>query len=225
MNVLVTGGAGFIGSYVVQNLLDRGDTVFCVDNFNDHYNPELKEHRLRDFEDHKNLKLYRADITNNTDMEKIFNSNKIDKVIHLAALAGVRQSLKNPILYKQVNISGTLNLLELSRKHQVQNFVFASSSSVYGGNAKMPSHEDNHVNKPISLYAATKRAGELICYTYHHTYKMPITCLRFFTVYGPKSRPDMALYKFALLMKDNMEIPVYGKGEMNLLTLKGEVSS
>jgi UDP-glucuronate 4-epimerase len=140
--------------------------------------------------------------------------NRIDKVIHLAARAGVRASLEDPILYEEVNVNGTLKLLELSRDFNVKNFVFASSSSVYGGNTKLPFSEEDPVNTPISPYAATKRAGELLCYSYHKLFKIPITCLRFFTVYGPAGRPDMALFKFVKLVNEGKEIPVFGHGDM-----------
>ena len=210
----VTGGAGFIGSHVIKTLLDRNDFVVCIDDFNDYYDPKLKEYRINEFIQHKNFKLYRKDIRDFKAIEKIFIENKIDKVIHLAARAGVRSSISNPLLYEEVNINGTLKLLELAKEFKIKNFIFASSSSVYGETMKLPFSEKNPCNSPISPYGATKCAGELLCYTYHCLYKIPITCLRFFTVYGPKGRPDMALFKFTKLISEGKEIPVFGQGNM-----------
>ena len=214
MRVLLTGGAGFIGSHVIKSLLDRGNIVVCVDNFNNYYDPKLKEYRIRDFKDNENFKLYKIDIRNFKDMNNVFLENKIDKIVHLAAMAGVRSSLKEPNLYADVNINGTINLLELAKKYKIKNFIFASSSSVYGSSTEIPFSEKNPINTPISPYGVTKHAGELLCHTYHHLYKIPITCLRFFTVYGPKGRPDMSLYKFTKLINDEKEIPVFGYGNM-----------
>jgi UDP-glucuronate 4-epimerase len=214
LNIVVTGGAGFIGSYVCKNLIHRGDRVICIDDFNDYYDPKLKEDGIQELKQNKNFKLYREDIRNAKAMKQIFTDNHIDKVIHLAARAGVRASIDNPLLYGDVNINGTINLLELTRNFQIKNFVFASSSSVYGNTSKIPFSEDDPITLPISPYGVTKRAGELLSYTYHHLYKIPITCLRFFTVYGPRGRPDMALFKFTKLICEGKEIPVFGHGNM-----------
>lgn len=212
MAILVTGGAGFIGSHTIRALLSRGESVICVDNFNDFYNPEIKEKNIRGFLNNKNFKLCRADICDFNKLKKVFLENEIDLIIHLAARAGVRPSIQNPILYSKVNIDGTLNLLELAREFKISNFIFASSSSVYGNNKKVPFSEKDNVDNPISPYAATKKAGELICYTYHKLYKISIVCLRFFTVYGPSGRPDMAPYKFTKLIFEGKEVPMYGDG-------------
>lgn len=214
MKVLVTGGAGFIGSYVTKYLLNRNDSVICIDDFNDYYDPSLKEYRINEFKKNENFKLYRSDIRDFNILNKIFVENKIDKIIHLAARVGVRASLEDPILYEEVNVNSTVKLLELAKEFRVKNFVFASSSSVYGDSTKLPFSEDDPVDKPISPYGVTKRAGELLCYSYNRLYNIPITCLRFFTVYGPKGRPDMALFKFTKLISDGNEIPVFGHGDM-----------
>lgn len=208
--ILVTGGAGFIGSHVCEALLKKGEKVIGIDDFNDYYDPKVKRKNISGFLSNKKFKIYEADIRNFDSLEKIFSENKIDKVVHLAARAGVRPSIKYPLLYEEVNIKGTLNLLELSKN--VKNFVFASSSSVYGNNKKVPFSEIDNVDNPISPYAATKKSGELLCYTYHHLYNIPITCLRFFTVYGPRGRPDMAVYKFTKAIKEGKSIEIYGDG-------------
>jgi UDP-glucuronate 4-epimerase len=211
-NILITGGAGFIGSHTIRALLSRGERVVCVDDFNNFYSPEIKEKNVRDFLNSKNFKLYRVDICDLEKLKKVFLENKIDLIIHLAARAGVRPSIQNPILYTEVNIDSTLNLLELARQFKIKKFIFASSSSVYGNNKKTLFSENDNVDNPISPYAATKKAGELMCYTYHDLYKMSIACLRFFTVYGPSGRPDMAPYKFTDLIYKDKEIPMYGDG-------------
>jgi UDP-glucuronate 4-epimerase len=210
MSILVTGGAGFIGNYVCRELLKDGEHVVCIDDFNDYYDPKLKEHRIKDLVQQKNFVLYRADIRNLGRLRKIFAKNKIKAVVHLAARAGVRASIENPLLYQSVNIEGTMNLLELGKA--ADNFVFASSSSVYGANTKIPFSEEDPVNTPMSPYAATKRAGELMCYAYHHLYKMPITCLRFFTVYGPMGRPDMSMFKFTKSILEGIPLAQFGDG-------------
>jgi UDP-glucuronate 4-epimerase len=212
MEILVTGGAGFIGSHVVDKLLERGENVICVDNFNDYYNPEYKRENIRLAKLNPNFKLYELDITNYLALKKVFMKHKIEKVIHLAARAGVRPSIELPSLYEDVNIKGTLNLLEFAKEFKIQNFVFASSSSVYGNANKVPFSEEDKVDYPISQYAATKKSGELFCYTYNHLYKIPMTCLRFFTVYGPRGRPDMAPYKFTKLINSGKQIEMYGNG-------------
>ncbi len=212
MKVLVTGGAGFIGSHVCDALLKRGEYVVCIDNFNNYYDPKVKKRNISDASKSKKFKLYRGDISDIGFMRNVFRKAKPNKVIHLAARAGVRPSLLNPQLYADVNIKGTINILELSKEFNVENFVFGSSSSVYGANKKVPFSESDPVNTPISPYAATKRAGELICYTYHHLYKLNISCLRFFTVYGPRGRPDMAPYMFTKAIKEGKEIKMFGDG-------------
>ena len=211
MNILVTGGAGFVGSHTIRELLARGDSVVCIDDFNGFNNPKIKEDRIRDFPADK-FKLYRANITDYKVLENIFEYNDIDLVIHLAARAGVRNSIEDPRLYSEVNVAGTVHLLELAKKHDIKHFVFASSSSVYGGNKKVPFTESDAVDYPISPYATTKRAGELSCHTYHHLFDMNIACLRFFTVYGPWGRMDMAPYKFTNLIANDQPIEMYGDG-------------
>ncbi len=208
--VLVTGGAGFIGSHLCEALLQQGRRVLCVDNFCDFYEPSVKEQNIASCLQHPEFVLERADIRDKEALERIFERYNISAVIHLAAMAGVRPSLLYPELYTQVNVMGTLNLLELCKQHNIKHFVFASSSSVYGNNAKLPFAEEDPVNEPISVYAATKKAGELLCYTYHHLYQISVVALRFFTVYGPRQRPDLAIHKFAALMREGRELPVFG---------------
>jgi UDP-glucuronate 4-epimerase len=215
--VLVTGGAGFIGFHVAQALLEKGDFVVIVDNFNNYYNPKLKYARIKELKkskNKKNLKVYRSDISNYKKLEKIFRKNKFDKICHLAAQAGVRYSLKNPFIYEKSNNLGTLNLLELARKFQIKDFIFASSSSVYGGNDKIPFSEDDKVDNPISLYAATKKSNELYAHVYHHLYGINCIGLRFFTVYGPWGRPDMGCFKFVKNIIEGNPIEVYNQGNM-----------
>lgn len=213
MNILVTGGAGFIGFHAAKALLERGDKVISIDNLNDYYDIQLKKDRLKQL-DHKNHKFYRLDISDHEALKKVFEENKIDKICHLAAQAGVRYSLENPRAYEKANILGTLNLLELSKEHNIKDFVFASSSSVYGNNKKIPFSESDNVDQPISFYAATKKAGELMCYTYHHLYKINCTCLRFFTVYGPWGRPDMAYFSFTNKILTGKSIDIYNNGDL-----------
>lgn len=214
MKILVTGGAGFIGSAVAKKLIDRGDQVVIIDNFNDYYNPKLKEDRLKIFLKGYKFKLYRGDIRDAKLLEKIFKAEKIDKIIHLAAMAGVRNSIKNPRIYTDVNVMGSLNLLELAVKYKIKNFIFASSSSVYGNNKKLPFSESDNVDQPMAMYAATKRADELMAYVYNHIYGLNFTALRFFTVYGPWGRPDMALFKFTKNIFAGQPIEVYNRGKM-----------
>lgn len=221
--VLVTGGAGFIGSSVTKALMDRGDRVVIIDNFNDYYDPRIKEDRLRIFlkgykKSAKNPKgyiLYRGDIRDEKLVEQIFKKEKIDKVIHLAAMAGVRYSLLNPSLYVDVNIVATTKLLSLAVKYKIKNFVYASSSSVYGNNKKVPFSESDSVDTPISPYAASKKADELIAHVFSHIYKLPTTGLRFFTVYGPWGRPDMALFLFTKNILAGKPIEVFNRGKMS----------
>jgi UDP-glucuronate 4-epimerase len=214
MRILVTGGAGFIGSHLVKRLIKLGHKVVVVDNFNDYYDIKLKEDRIRIFLKGLKLKVYRIDIADYKKLATVFKKNKFDKVIHLAAQAGVRYSLTHPFVYINSNIQGTVNLLELVKDYKIKDFIFASSSSVYGGNKKIPFAEKDRVDKPVSLYAATKKAGELICFNYHHLYNINCICLRFFTVYGPWGRPDMALFKFTRNILLGRPIEVYNYGRM-----------
>lgn len=219
-NVLITGGAGFIGSHLVERLLNEKNRIIIVDNFNDYYNPAIKERNIQELMKRKKqlnldknyLKVYREDIRDSALIKRIFNDNKINIVVHLAAMAGVRPSLQNPKLYYDVNVNGTLNLLEECKKREINKFIFASSSSVYGNNQKVPFSESDFVDYPISPYAATKKSGELLCHTYHHLYDISVACLRFFTVYGPRQRPDLAIHKFTKLIFNNQKIPFYGDG-------------
>lgn len=212
MTILVTGGAGFIGSHLVERLLSEGERVVIIDNFNDFYLPSYKRENISAVLGNSNLTLYETDICNTVLCREIFEKHGIERVVHLAAYAGVRPSIERPLLYEEVNCMGTLNLLELSRIYKVRQFIFGSSSSVYGNNKKIPFSEDDPVNEPISPYAATKRAGELYCYNYHHLYKLPVVCLRFFTVYGPRQRPDLAIRKFAGLINRGQPVTMYGDG-------------
>ncbi|NMB57359.1 NAD-dependent epimerase/dehydratase family protein [Candidatus Beckwithbacteria bacterium] len=210
--LLITGCAGFIGSSLVEKIVDDYQ-IIGVDEFNDYYNPLWKEENVKNFLNHPHFKLYRTDIRDYQILEEIFRQNKIDKIIHLAARAGVRPSLKDPLLYEEVNVKGTLNLLELSRKNQIKHFIFASSSSVYGNQNKVPFSETDPTDQPISPYAATKKAGELFCRLYNENYQIKMTCLRFFTVYGPKGRPDMAPYLFTKAILNGEEIQKFGDGQ------------
>lgn len=210
--VLVTGGAGFIGSHVCDRLLLEGQRVVCIDNLNDYYNPNIKKKNVKHNLRNKNFIFYKLDILNFKKLDKLFSKHKIDKVVHLAARAGVRASIDNPFIYEETNVRGTLNLLELARKYDVKNFVFGSSSSVYGANKKTPFSESDEVNEQVSPYAVTKRAGELLCSNYHNLYNLNITCLRFFTVYGPRGRPDMAPLKFTHRIFNKLPIDMYGDG-------------
>ncbi|MBU6391251.1 MAG: GDP-mannose 4,6-dehydratase [Planctomycetes bacterium] len=212
MTILVTGGAGFIGSHLVERLLSRGKSVVVIDNFNNFYSPSYKRENISEVISNPRLTLYETDIRNTISCREVFEKHRIEQVIHLAAQAGVRPSIEQPLLYEEVNCKGTLSMLELSRIYKVKQFIFGSSSSVYGNNKKIPFSEDDPVNEPISPYAATKRAGELYCYNYHHLYNMPISCLRFFTVYGPRQRPDLAIRKFTELIDNNQPITMYGDG-------------
>ena len=208
----ITGGAGFIGSTLSQELLEKGNKVVIIDNFCDFYNPKIKEDNVRELLQNKNFKLYRADIRDRQSIKKIFDENKIDIVMHLAAMAGVRPSIENPILYQEVNCMGTQNILEEMREHNVKNGVFASSSSVYGNCKEVPFREDMIVDYAISPYAATKKANEVMAHVYHKLFDMNVIMLRFFTVYGPKQRPDLAINKFTRLMLEGKEIPMFGDG-------------
>jgi len=213
-NILVTGGAGFIGSHLCERLLSDGVKVICLDNFDSFYDPNIK---IRNVEGVKKkspelFELVTGDIRNPEHLKGILQENQIDFVVHLAARAGVRPSISDPLLYQDVNIRGTIVLLESCKAHGIKNFIFASSSSVYGENQRVPFTEKDLDIQPISPYGATKRAGELLCYSYHHLYKMNIACLRIFTAYGPRQRPEMAIHKFARLIDQGGKIPMFGDG-------------
>jgi UDP-glucuronate 4-epimerase len=211
--ILITGGAGFIGSHLVDRLLASGEwQITVVDDFNDFYEPEIKRENIRLHLAESRYRLAEVDIRDREALERVFAGTGFDCIVHLAARAGVRPSLSQPELYAETNINGTLNLLELAREHGIKRFVFGSSSSVYGINAKVPFSEDDPIHQPISPYAATKGAGELLCHTYSHLYGIRCLCLRFFTVYGPRQRPDLAIHKFARLISSGKPIPVFGDG-------------
>ena len=212
-NILITGGAGFIGSHLVDRLTaEDAWRITVVDDFNDFYDPAIKRENLRARLANPDFKLVEADIRNYDQLAQAFGEAGFDCIVHLAARAGVRPSLKEPRLYAETNINGTLNLLELARAHDVRQFVFGSSSSVYGMNLKVPFSEDDPIFNPISPYAATKVGGELLCHSYAHLYDMRVVCLRFFTVYGARQRPDLAIHKFARLISAGRPVPVFGDG-------------
>lgn len=210
--ILVTGAAGFIGSNLVDSLLTDGHQVVGIDNFDPFYERTIKENNLSKARLHQNFKFYECDILNRDSLETLFHQHSIHSVIHLAAKAGVRPSIEDPMGYFKVNIDGTLSILECCKKYTVNRLLFASSSSVYGNNHKVPFSEKDPVDHPVSPYAATKKAGELLCYTYHHLYQIPIACLRFFTVYGPRQRPEMAIHKFTRMIYHKQPIPVFNEG-------------
>ncbi|WP_294264510.1 GDP-mannose 4,6-dehydratase [uncultured Chryseobacterium sp.] len=234
MNYLITGGSGFIGSHLTEQLLKEGHSVINVDNFDDFYNYQIKIQNtlgairyFSDFEysdkekdlkkliflsESENYNLYNQDIRDKKGLEEIFRAHSINIVIHLAALAGVRPSIERPLEYEEVNVRGTMNLWELCRDFNITKFICASSSSVYGNNEKVPFTETDNVDRPISPYAATKRCGEILGHVYHELYKIDMIQLRFFTVYGPRQRPDLAIHKFTRLISGNKEIPFYGDG-------------
>ena len=212
MTYLITGGAGFIGSSLADNLLKEGHKVVVIDNFCDFYDPSIKEDNIKDALKNPNYKLYRADIRDKDIFNKIFEENTVDVVVHLAAMAGVRPSIENPILYQEVNCMGTQNILEAMKKHNINKLVMASSSSVYGNTKEIPFREDMIVDFAISPYAATKKANEVMTHVYHKLEKMNVIMLRFFTVFGPRQRPDLAINKFTRLMLKDEEIPMFGDG-------------
>ncbi|MDA9010032.1 NAD-dependent epimerase [bacterium] len=214
MKTLITGAAGFIGMNCALRLLDRGDEVFGIDNLNDYYDVSLKKARLAMLRMHENFKFNKIDISDRDALADLFALLKPDRVIHLAAQAGVRYSLTNPHAYIDANLQGFMNILEGCRHHQIGHLVYASSSSVYGGNETMPFSEHDNIDHPLSLYAATKKANELMAHTYSHLYNLPTTGLRFFTVYGPWGRPDMALFLFANAMLKGNPIDVFNDGKM-----------
>jgi UDP-glucuronate 4-epimerase len=214
MKILVTGAAGFIGMHVCERLLAKGDEVVGIDNLNDYYDVSLKEARLARLTPHANFRFTKLDIADRAGMAELFDKERPEQVIHLAAQAGVRYSIKNPHAYADSNLVGFVNVLEGCRQQQVKHLIYASSSSVYGGNTKVPFSEHDNVDHPISLYAATKKANELMAHTYSHLYGLPTTGLRFFTVYGPWGRPDMAYFKFAKAILADQPIDVYNHGKM-----------
>jgi len=213
MIILVTGGAGFIGSHLCGRLMREGHQVVCLDNFDDFYNPEIKRRNIQETIGEAQFELIEGDIRDTQVIARIFRGRTFDVVIHLAARAGVRPSIDYPKLYEEVNCQGTINLLDACREFETKNFVFASSSSVYGGNSKVPFSEEDRVDTPISPYGATKRAGELFCYSYHRLFDINITCLRYFTVFGPRQRPEMAIHKFTRLIDGGEKVPMYGDGQ------------
>ncbi|MFW6199621.1 MAG: GDP-mannose 4,6-dehydratase [Gemmatimonadota bacterium] len=210
MTTLVTGGAGFIGSHLTERLLVRDEEVVVLDNFDSFYDPAIKDRNLERARDFETLTEVRGDIRDEDGLRGL--PDGIDTVIHIAALAGVRPSIADPVRYYDVNEVGTATLLKWAAEREIDRFLFASSSSVYGNNEKVPFSEDDPVDHPISPYAATKKAGELLCHTYHHLYGMTVACLRLFTVYGPRQRPDLAIHKFARLLAKGEPIPMYGDG-------------
>lgn len=209
---LITGGAGFIGSTLADRLLKEGNKVIVVDNFNDFYDPKIKEENVKNNLKNENYKLERIDIRNQEGVDRVFKENKIDNVMHLAAMAGVRPSIENPLLYQSVNCLGSQVILETMKKYNVKNIVFASSSSVYGNTKTVPFKETDVVDYAISPYAATKKANEVMCHVYHKLYNLNVIMLRFFTVYGERQRPDLAINKFTRMILEGKAIPVFGDG-------------
>ncbi|MEN6309201.1 MAG: SDR family NAD(P)-dependent oxidoreductase [Anaerohalosphaeraceae bacterium] len=212
--ILVTGAAGFIGSHLCERLIRDGLTVVGLDNFDPFYDIAIKKKNIAGLIQSSRFKLVQGDIRDRTQVEAVLQSDTFDAIVHLAAKAGVRPSIADPAGYVDTNLNGTVVMLEAARAAKVKKFIFASSSSVYGNNPKTPFSETDNVDFPISPYAATKKAGELICYTFSHLYQMDMTCLRFFTVYGPRQRPDLAIHKFARLIEQGKPIPMYGDGSM-----------
>lgn len=213
MRILLTGGAGFIGSHLAERLVEQGADLTILDDFNDSYSPLIKEQNIASVKKKGPFSLWREDLRNRKVLTRLFREAGPQIVVHLAARAGVRPSLEDPVLYNDVNVNGTLHLLELARQHDVRGFILGSSSSVYGINSKVPFQEDGPLNQPISPYAASKRAAELFCHSYHHNFGLPVTILRFFTVYGPRQRPEMAIHKFTRMIQEDEEIPVYHQGK------------
>lgn len=215
LRILVTGAAGFIGSHVCERLIARGHEVHGLDDFDPFYSPAAKRRNLGGIIEHPRFRLLEADVLDMEGLEarlEVDGPARLDAVVHLAARAGVRPSIEAPVLYSRVNVEGTAAMLELARRRGVRRFVFASSSSVYGNQEKVPFSEADPVDRPISPYAATKRAGELLCHTYHHLYGLSVACLRLFTVYGPRQRPDLAIHRFTRLMSEGRPVPMYGDG-------------
>ena len=214
MSILVTGGAGFIGSNLLEQLAAEGADAICWDDFNDYYDPRIKRRNIAPMLEAKKIRLYEGDICDIALGEEIFREEKIEIIFHLAARAGVRHSLSEPLLYERVNCGGTLALLELARKNNVKKFIFGSTSSVYGTSTRLPFREDDPAQVQISPYAATKRAAEVLCRAYHEIYGLPILCTRFFTVYGPRGRPDMSVYIFTDCMEKSRELSIFGDGSV-----------
>jgi len=212
MNFLVTGGAGFIGSNLCERLLQQGDSVWAFDDLNDFYSPLRKQRNLRELREHKRFNFVQGDLRDKKGVEELFSGGKFDQVIHLAARAGVRPSIEDPVLYQEVNVVGTTHVLEAARCRKIRKVTIASSSSVYGVNSKVPFSETDPIFQPISPYAASKLACEALGHVYHHVHGMDIIMLRFFTVYGPRQRPDLAIHKFAGLIEEGKPIPVFGDG-------------
>lgn len=215
LHILITGAAGFIGSHLCERLLASGHRAAAVDNFDSFYDPAIKRSNVARLSGASGFTLIEADVRDTAGIEAALDQagiRNVDALVHLAARAGVRPSIEDPILYSQINGDGTTAMLELARRLKIRRFIFASSSSVYGNNRKVPFSENDRVEQPISPYAATKRAGELMCHTYHHLFGLSVVCLRFFTVYGPRQRPDLAIHKFARLMMQGKPIPMYGDG-------------
>jgi UDP-glucuronate 4-epimerase len=213
MRVLLTGVAGFIGSHVAERLLTDGWDVVGLDNFNDFYDPAVKRANVDRFHAHPAFQLVEADIGDRGALDSIVRAGRLDAVVHLAARAGVRPSLERPRDYMDTNLAGTTELLEMARRSEIPKFIFASSSSVYGEREGSPFRESDNVDFPVSPYAATKKAGELLCYTYHHNFSIAVSCLRFFTVYGPRQRPEMAIHKFSRLIDNGEAVTLYGNGK------------
>ena len=211
--IMVTGSAGFIGSAVSNKLLERGDNVVGIDNHNDYYDPKIKDSRLEKLKRYSNYKHYKIDLSDRQSLDEVFKKHKIQKIVNLAAQAGVRYSIENPLAYINSNIVGFANILENCRHHKVEHLVYASTSSVYGANTKMPFTEHDSANHPLSVYAASKKSNELMAHTYSHLYQLPTTGLRFFTVYGPWGRPDMALFKFTKNILEEKPIDVFNHGK------------
>ena len=212
MNILVTGAAGFIGSHVCENFVQSGNSVIGIDNFDDFYPSSFKNLNLSGLKKSSQFQFHNADIRDSKTVDKILSGSNVEVVIHLAAKAGVRPSIESIAEYYDVNVNGTVSLLEAMKKNKVNKMIFASSSSIYGNNPKVPFSETDIVDNPISPYASTKKSGELLCHVYHHLFDFNITCLRFFTVYGPRQRPDLAIHKFTRLIEEENPIPFYGDG-------------
>lgn len=211
--ILVTGGAGFIGSNLVRKLLNEGQRVLVLDNFDSFYSPQIKRKNVKSFISHPKFTLIEGDIRDKNVINGIFQRYQVEKIVHLAARAGVRPSIKDPFIYEKVNVEGTLNLLESCKKYCIKKFVFASSSSVYGNVSTIPFYEDTDRLFPVSPYGVTKLAGELLCRSYHYLYKIPMVCIRIFTAYGPAQRPEMAIHKFTRLIYQGKPVPVFGQGD------------
>ena len=215
MTILVTGGAGFVGSHLARALLQRGDRVVAIDNFNDYYDPAIKRANARELAQHPNFTLIEGDIRDTAALEALFVAHGVRRVAHLAAMAGVRESMRQPGLYLDVNLTGTFNLLEAAQRHGVDNFVFASTSSVYGETRRLPFTEDDAADRPLAAYPASKRAAELLAHTYYHLHGLNVTVLRFFNVYGPAGRPDMMPLRVMNALLDGTEIPVFNGGDIH----------